>query len=67
VVVVVDEDCDSTFDILSMIFLRFCVDMVVVMVWFWCYPLVFCCVVCSKDGVVQRNYFPPGGAVGPDQ
>jgi hypothetical protein len=32
VVVVVDEDCDSTFDILSMVFLRFCVDMVVVMV-----------------------------------
>jgi hypothetical protein len=25
------------------------------------------CVVCSKGGVVQRNYLPPSGAIGPDQ
>jgi hypothetical protein len=27
-----------------------------VLVWFWCCPLVFFFVVCSKGGVVQRNY-----------
>jgi hypothetical protein len=32
VVVVVDEDCNETFDSLPMVFLRFCVDMVVVLV-----------------------------------
>lgn len=47
-------------------FLRFCVDMVVVLVLCWCCALVFLCVVCRKNGVVMRNYLSLGGAVGPD-
>jgi hypothetical protein len=49
-----------------MVFLCFYVDMVVVLVWFWYCPLVFRCVICNKGGVVQRNYFSHGGAVGLD-
>jgi hypothetical protein len=48
-------------------FLRFCVDMVVVLVLSWCCPLVFLCVVCSKNGVILRNYLFLGGANVPDQ
>jgi hypothetical protein len=43
------------------------VDMVVVLVLSWCCPLVFLCVVCSKNGVILRNYLFLGGANVPDQ
>jgi hypothetical protein len=62
-----DADSVGTFDILPMVFLRFCVDMVVVLVRFWLCPLMFFCVACRKGGVVRRNYLPRSGAVGPDQ